>query len=206
MDAQEKPQIYLLTPQQFELSTFRDLLAQVLDAHAIACVRLDLVTRDEDRISRAADALREVCHARDVAIVVSEHTLLSASLGLDGVHLPDAGKSIRDARKTLGDDAIVGAFCGTSRHDGMTAAEAGADYVSFGPLAPSTLGTGEHVEKDVFDWWSEMIEVPCVAEGNIDKQSIATLWDKTDFFAIGEEIWRSEQPSDALTNLKAEMG
>ena len=52
------------------------------------------------------------------------------------------GYSVATAGDVNGDglsDAIVGAFCGTSRHDGMTAGEMGADYVSFGPVAAVSL-------------------------------------------------------------------
>ena len=38
----ERPQIYLITPPEFELSTFQNDLAAVLDATEIACVRLAL--------------------------------------------------------------------------------------------------------------------------------------------------------------------
>ena len=134
----EQPQIYLITPAEIELSSFPAQLAATLDAHDVACVRLALSTRDEDRLSRAADALREVTHARDVALVISDHVLMVERLGLDGVHLSDAAKSVRYARKELGEDAIVGSYCGTSRHGGMSAGEAGADYVCFGPAPIGT--------------------------------------------------------------------
>lgn len=63
-DTVEKPQIYLISPPSFELGRFPDQLAKVLDSTEIACVRLDLASRDEDTLSRAGDALREVCLAR----------------------------------------------------------------------------------------------------------------------------------------------
>ena len=85
-------------------------------------------------MARAADALRPVAHARDVPLVVADHFRLAARLGLDGVHLSDGARQVRAARKALGKDAIVGAFARASRHDGLTAAEIGADYVSFGPV------------------------------------------------------------------------
>ncbi|MFP4274552.1 MAG: thiamine phosphate synthase [Paracoccaceae bacterium] len=202
----DQPQIYLVTPPEFEPEPFADRLAAVLDAQEIACVRLALATRDEDRLARAADALRETCHARDIALVVAEHLQMVQPLGLDGVHLLDGARSVRAARKVLGADAIVGAFCGASRHEGMSAGEAGADYVSFGPVgATEILGDGTMAGDELFQWWSEMIEVPVVAEGALDAAAVARLAGATDFFGIGEEIWRSEDPVAALAALLAPL-
>lgn len=205
MDAPEQPQLYLITPPEIELGSFPDLLAAVLDAQSIACVRLALASRDEDRLSRAADSLRAVTDARDVALVIADHTLLAERLGLDGVHLSDAARSVRHARKTLGEDAIVGSFCGGSRHDGMAAGEAGADYIAFGPVRPSALDDGSYAEADLFQWWSEVIEIPCVAEGGLDADLVRSLSPYTDFFGIGEEIWNSDTPVEALAALVAAM-
>ncbi len=204
--AKDLPQIYLVTPTEFELSEFPARLDDVLDAHEIACVRLALSTRDEDRIARAADVLREVCHAADVALVIVAHVGLAERFGLDGVHLTDGARSVRKVRKALGADAIVGAFCGTSRHDAITAGEAGADYVSFGPVTGAGLGDGTLADEPLFAWWSEMIELPVVAEGGIDTDAMRNLTPVTDFFAIGEEIWREPDAAAALARLKAAMG
>ena len=205
MAEQEHPQIYLITPPEFELSSFPDQLAKILDTFDIACVRVALATRDEDRLSRAADAIREVCYPRDTALVMSEHVLLAQRLGLDGVHLLDGSRSVRKIRKDLGDDAIVGSFCGASRHDGMSAGESGADYVAFGPVGSASLGDGSLAEPELFAWWSEMIEVPVVAEGDLHPEIIKTLAPVTDFFGIGEEVWRHDDPSDALKTLTDHM-
>jgi thiamine-phosphate pyrophosphorylase len=201
-----RPQIYLLTPPDFELSEFPTRLASVLDAHEIACVRMAMASRDEDRLSRAADALREVAHERDVAIVIDTHVGLAERHGLDGVHLTDGSRSVRKVRKALGGDAIVGTFCGISRHDGITAGEAGADYVAFGPVGASGLGDGTRADRELFEWWSEMIEIPVVAEGALDPELVASLSPVTDFFAVGEEIWLSDDASAALAALIERMG
>ncbi len=201
----EQPQIYLITPPEFELSRFPQTLSQVLDTVEVACLRLSLASHDEDRVGRAADALREVAHARDVAIVIDTHFVLAERHGLDGVHLRDNGRNTRLARQELGSDAIVGAFCGTSRHDGMNAGEAGADYISFGPVGASSLGDGSIAEREVFEWWSQMIELPVVAEGALDQALIRDLAPVTDFFGIGEEIWNSENPVETLKAFEAAM-
>ncbi len=200
------PQLYLITPPEFDLSAFPAQLDAVLQAAPIACIRLALATRDEDRIMRAADAVREVAHAHDVALVIDTHVVLAQRLGLDGVHLTDGARSVRHARKELGPDAIVGAFCAASRHDGMTAGETGADYVSFGPVGGASLGDGTLAEPELFEWWSQMIELPVVAEGGLTVDLITRLAPVTDFFGIGTEIWKAGEPSQALKALLAPLG
>ena len=206
MDAPEKPQLCLVTPPLFDSRDFAATLARVLDGAEIACIRLDMATRDEAELMRAGDTLREIAHARDIAIVVADHMLLAGRLGLDGVHLPDAARSVRAARRALGPDAIIGCFCGASRHDGMTAGEAGADYIGFGPVGASELGDGRTAPRELFRWWSELIELPVVAEGGLTPDLVAQLAPYADFFAIGPEIWGAADPLTALKTLVAPLG
>ncbi len=199
----EQPQIYLITPAEIDLNVFPAQLASVLAAVPVACLRMALATTDETLLIQTGDALREVAHAADVSLVIDRHWQLAERLGLDGVHLPDGLRQVRAARKALGPDAIVGAFCGASRHDGIATAEAGADYVALGPCAPTALGDGSFAEHDLFAWWSEMIEVPVVAEGALTAEGIADLAPVTDFVAVGPEIWGAPDPVAALKSLVA---
>ena len=200
----ESPKTYLISPPE-PGERFADDLSRLLDGAEIACVRLDLASRDEARVTRIADAAREVCHARDVACVLSDHPALAGRLGLDGVHWRGATAQIRDLRRDLGDDAVVGAFCGASRHDGMVAGELGADYVAFGPAGETALGSGARAGRDLFAWWSETIEVPVVAEGALDEATIRDLASVADWFALGDEVWRSDDPLAELRRLQAAM-
>ncbi|WP_245190906.1 thiamine phosphate synthase [Jannaschia formosa] len=197
----DAPQLYLVTPPEIG-ADFPDRLARLLDAHAVACLRLDLATRDEERVVRAADLCREVAHRFDVPLVVTDHVALVTRLGLDGVHLTDT-RAVGKLRRDWGSDPIIGAFCGTSRHDGMTAGEAGADYVSFGPATGTGLGDGSHADRDLFAWWSEMIELPVVAEGPLNADTLASLAPVVDFVALGEEVWSAEDPAARLAELTA---
>lgn len=206
MAAEDRPQIYLISPAEIDLDTFPDQMARMLDAVEIACIRLALAAKDEDTIGRAADAVRAVAHERDVAVVIETHFRMAERHGLDGVHLTDGAKSLRDARKLLGTDAIVGTFCGISRHDGMNAGEAGADYVAFGPVGATALGTGLPADRELFAWWSEMIEVPVVAEGGLTDALVLDYAAVTDFLGIGQEIWKSGDPLAALKTLIAPLG
>lgn len=205
-DQPDRPQIYLVTPAAFDPEDLVPRLATILDSVPVACLRLAMAGNDEDAIARAADVLRDLAHARDVALVIERHVGLVERLGLDGVHLPEGARDLRKLRKLLGEDAIIGAACGASRHDGINAAEAGADYVSFAPVGETALGSGTRAERDLFAWWSEMIEVPVVAEGALTPALVESLAPVTDFLAFGEELWRSDDPLAALRALVAPIG
>jgi thiamine-phosphate pyrophosphorylase len=206
MAESDRPQITLITPPTFDLAVFPDQLARVMDAVEVACLRVSLASRDEDNLTRASDAVRELAHARDVAVVLDTHLMLVERLGLDGVHLTDGARSVRAARKTLGADAIIGTFCGATRHEGISAAEAGADYVAFGPMGQTPLGAGGQADHELFAWWSEMIEVPVIAEGALDADLVRAFAPVTDFFGIGPEIWGTDDPVAALRALLAPLG
>ncbi|MEK6205431.1 MAG: thiamine phosphate synthase [Amylibacter sp.] len=198
IDEKLTPQIYLITPSAFDLASFNSQLSAILDTHDIACVRLAVSSTDERDIAQAADLLRETCHARDVAIVLESHFRLVDPHGLDGIHLTDSTRQVRDVREALGVEAIVGTYCGASRHAGMTAGEIGADYISFGPAVETALGSGKIAPFDLFEWWSETVEVPVVAEGNVTLEAATILAPVVDFFALGDEIWGTDDPSSIL--------
>ncbi|MEX2520964.1 MAG: thiamine phosphate synthase [Paracoccaceae bacterium] len=204
MDASK---LYLITPPLSDGAGFVDSLDAALSAASTACVRLRFAAAEEDVIRRVSDPLREVCHSHDVALVATDHFRLVRPLGLDGVHLENPRISIRDARKALGPDAIVGGFAGASRHQGMTLAEAGADYVSFGPVAETALGDGEIAELDLFAWWSEMITTPVVAEGGVTLALAAVLAPHADFIAGGAAVWsHPDGPASGAKALSALLG
>lgn len=198
-DAPDQARLYLVTPPLTEVEPFLPQLNAALAAAPVACVRLNMAVQDEDQIRRAADQVREACHARDVAITLTDHYRLVAPLGLDGVHLENPRLTVREVRKALGGDMIVGGYAGASRHEGMTMAEAGADYVSFGPVGETPLGDGAVADEALFSWWAEMIETPVVAEGGVTLENAPALAAVADFLCVGAAVWdHPDGPADAV--------
>lgn len=203
-DQPDAPQLYLILPLGMPASALGPLLSRVLERFPVACLRIPSPgpgAEHEDELGRMADLVRDIAHAHDVAVVIDDHVQLALRHGLDGVHLTRGGRNLRAIRAELGADAIVGAYCGASRHDGLSAGEAGADYVSFGPCGASALGSGEPVPLDLFQWWSEIVEVPLVAEGALTPDRIAEIAPFADFIALGPEIWLADDPLARLAEL-----
>lgn len=195
------PRLYLVTPEREAPADFAPRLARVLAAVPVACVRLSLgAEADEAAWTQAANHLLPVCHDADVALVITDHYRLVAPLGLDGVHLATARTPVRQVRKELGKDRIVGGHAGTSRHQGMVLAEADADYVSFGPVRAGALGDGEIAADELFEWWAEVIETPSVAEGRVTLEDARRLAPIVDFVVPDRAVWAED---DVIAALKA---
>lgn len=141
----------------------REKLLAALAAAPVASV-LIVPTRGVALDAAAARPLVEAAQSAGAAALILNDVRLARALRADGVHLASAGDleaAYAEAREVLG-HGIVGVDAGGSRHDAMTLAEAGADYVAFGALPLD--GEEARVRRDeMAAWWAEIFEVPCVA-------------------------------------------
>lgn len=191
MTDRNRCRLYLITPPRLVPETFRDRLAEALDAGDVACVQLRLKDADDDAIRRATEILRPVAQNRGVAFLMNDRPDLAAELGCDGVHIGQEDTTYAEARRIVGPDAIVGVTCHDSRHLAIVAAERGADYVAFGAFFPT--GTKEpktRADPEILRWWSDIMEVPCVAIGGITLENCRVLIEAgADFLAVVSAVW-----------------
>jgi thiamine-phosphate pyrophosphorylase len=114
-----------------------------------------------------AQPLVALAQEEDVAVIIAADAHLARLLKADGVHLPpsrDPAKVYVGARHVLGQDFIVGAHAGKSRHDAMVLGEAGADYIGFGiPYGITNIEGARARRLDLVSWWATICQVPCVA-------------------------------------------
>jgi thiamine-phosphate pyrophosphorylase len=187
-DQRPQPRLYLVTPVAADIASLKlDLLA-ALDSAAIAAVLLRLPDGDDRALINYVKALAPTVQRADAALIVDGHPAIVARSGADGAHLRSITE-FEEAVDALRPDRIAGAGGLISRHDAMTAAERGADYVMFGEPTPE----GERPTLDAIaervSWWAEVFEAPCVAyAGSLD--DIAPLAEAgADFIALGDFIF-----------------
>jgi len=191
MDEREPCRLYLITPPEIDPAAFRDTLAEALDAGDVACLQLRLKDASDDEVRRAADLLRPVAQERNVAFIMNDRPDLAAETGCDGVHVGQEDVTYKEARRIVGDGAIVGVTCHNSRHLAMLAAEQGADYVAFGAFfATGTKEPKARAEPEILTWWSDIMAVPCVAIGGITVENAHILVEAgADFLAVVAGVW-----------------
>ncbi len=183
--------IYLITPPVLP-DGFAALLAEALDAGDVGAVQLRLTDADDDRIRRAADLLRPVAQARNVAFILNNRPDLAVETGCDGAHVGAHDMQPADARKLLGRNLQLGVSCYDSRDAALLAGEADADYVAFGGFFPSqTKQIKRFADTELLSWWSELMELPVVASGGITAENCAPLVRAgANFLGMVGAVWR----------------
>jgi len=191
--------LYLVTPARLDPIPFGEALKAALDAGDVACVQLRLKEADDDAVRAAADALRPLCHAREVAFLINDRPDLAAQTGSDGVHVGQQDAACKTARQLIGEDAIVGVTCHNSRDLAMAAGEEGADYVAFGAFYPTTTKEAKtQADPGLLAWWTEVTVLPCVAIGGITVANCGPLVTAgADFIAVISAVWNHAEGSAA---------
>ena len=182
--------LYLVTPATAG-PDLAETLACALDAGDVAAVQLRLKEADDDHWRRTIDALLPVAQSRGVAFLLNDRPDLVLQTGADGVHVGQTDTPAREARALIGPTLTLGVTCHDSRDLAMQAGEDGADYVAFGAFFPTTTKEAPTwAEPELIAWWSELMELPCVAIGGINPQNCAPLVQAgATFLAVVGAVW-----------------
>ena len=195
-DTELSTQLYLISPLDVS-GEFPQRLERALDAvpGLVTAFQFRVKDIDQHEAARLAEPLQAICAAREVAFIVNDSIPLAKRLGADGVHLGQKDGTVEEAREELGREAQIGVTCHASRHLALEAGEAGADYVAFGAFFPSTTKQSEHrPEPELVEWWTGLIEIPCVAIGGITPENCRPLIEAgADFLAVSGAVWNGDE-------------
>ena len=148
-----------------------------------------------------------LCRKRRAVLVVNDAPQLAVAIGADGVHLGQADMPPIEARRIIGDGAVIGSTANTfeqiaARNDGET------DYVGLGPFRFTTtkknlspvLGT-EGYRTILGRMRTENIPLPVVAIGGIELPDIPQIMRTgVDGIALSGAIARADSPATTTAN------
>ena len=188
--------LYLLTPDEHDGER---LLARTLPLLPFAsCVQLRAKGLDRQVLMAAGQRLRSVCREADVAFIVNDDPGLARELDADGVHIGEDDASVDDARRLLGDAAIIGVSCYDDLARARRLASEGADYLAFGAFFPSP--TKPHARRASLQLLrdSDALGLPRVAIGGITPENGGPLIAAgADLLAVISGVFDAADPAAA---------
>ncbi len=170
-------------------------------------VQLRMKGATEDEVEATAVEMKRLTDTFGATLIIDDHVEVARRAGASGVHLGKNDMPPAEARKILGEKAIIGGTCNTA--DDIMRVRDSVDYIGCGPfrftttkknLAP-TLGLDGYRE---LTWAarSEGVNIPIVAIGGITSADIADILEcGPDGIALSGEIIRS----DDMTRKTAEV-
>jgi thiamine-phosphate pyrophosphorylase len=192
-----------MTPPLADMGAFSAILAEALAAGDVAAVLLRLADGGERSLIDCAKALGTVVQDQGAALLLDGHVDLVARAGADGAHLTGLD-AFTGALDRLKPDRIAGCGGLESRHDAMTAAEAGADYVMFGEPDGAGARPSFAAIEDRIAWWADVFEIPCVGYAASPGEVAPLVKAGADFIALGDWLWRDPRAcvAEAVRHLR----
>ena len=146
--------------------------------------------------------VREWTHAAGALLIINDRPDLAVLSGADGVHVGQDELAVRDARRILGPDKLVG----VSTHSIEQARQAvldGADYIGVGPTFRSTTKNFRQLSGlDFVRQVGAEIALPAFAIGGIGLDNIdEVLAAGTRRVAVSSAICSAEDPGEATRTL-----
>lgn len=126
--------------------------------------------RDKNPVDafRLASALQRLCATAGVPLLINDDAELARQVGAAGVHLGRDDGNVEQARRLLGDAAIIGVSCYNDVARAQRLVEAGADYAAFGRFFPSgSKPLAAPAQVETLRLARQLLTVPIVAIGGI---------------------------------------
>ena len=130
---------------------------------------------DQEALKEEALIIKEICQKYQIPFIINDDVQLCQQLDLDGVHIGQDDLSLKEARRILGEDKIIG----VSAHnveEAKLAYENGASYLGVGAMfttqtKTNVVQTSLKTLQDI----CESVDIPVVAIGGISKNNIQQL-------------------------------
>ena len=163
--------------------------------------------REKDRSTREymelAKATHEITSQYGIPLIIDDRVDVALAVGAEGVHVGQSDMPVRDARRLLGPEKIIGATTKTVPQ-ALEAFEQGADYLGCGAIYPTTTHvktviTPVETLKDVV----KAVPIPVNAIGGLNKDNIFVLKDSgIAGICVVSAIMKAADPEAATRELR----
>ena len=152
-----------------------------------------------------AKSLLKLSNDYGVPLVINNDLQLAKEVGAHGVHMDGYAIAPREARKTLGEQTIVGYTVGNDLKWVKWAETAGADYISFCAVFPTTtVNQCEIIPLHTLRLAKSTTRIPVFASGGISlDNAFLVLETGVDGIAVVSSILKAPDPEQAAKSFKA---
>jgi thiamine-phosphate pyrophosphorylase len=205
--------LYAITPDQADTQLLMGQVRAALESGVRLVQYRDKISTMAEKLARGR-TLNRLCQDFNANLIINDDVVLTLATGAAGVHLGGEDGSIRDARRLLPDNSIIGASCYNDLQLAQNALKEGASYVAFGACYDSqTKPAARRVSLNQIQAFRESLgsQVAICGIGGITCDNITEISGLVDAVALISEIFGSpdrpttpEQIANRIQQLRAE--
>lgn len=129
----------------------------------------------QEEFLKEARKITELCHRYGTALIINDNVEVALKSGADGVHVGIEDTPVKEIRKMVPGDFIIGATAKTTEQ-AQRAEQEGADYIGVGAVFPSpTKKNAIRITLEQLKKISGSVRIPAVAIGGITYENADTL-------------------------------
>ncbi len=169
-------ELYVVTGREQSRGRTHEEVVRAAIRGGAGCIQL----RDKDlpkrELLREAYRLCDICAQSGVTFIINDHIDIALAVCADGVHLGQDDFPIREARRIVGPDFILGAST-HSVEQALQAVEDGASYINVGPIFPTGTKKGHvtPVGPDLIRKVKHLVNLPMTTMGGINLNNVAEV-------------------------------
>ena len=140
-------------------------------------------------IFRESVKLRKITRDFNSMLIINDHADIALAADADGVHLGQDDLPLKEARKIMGSDKIIG-ISTHSLDEAIDAGRSGADYIGFGPIFHTlTKDAGTPKGISLLGEIKNKVHIPVVAIGGINLENVRSVFETgADAIAVSSAI------------------
>lgn len=171
----KRSQLYLILDKAVFAGRSLESLCSKISASKIGIIQLRDKSSVKKDVLSLAITLAKRLRTSGTLFIVNDYPDVAILSGADGLHLGQTDLPIRQARKILGKDKIIGISCHNLRQ-ALEAQRQGADYIGIGPVyATATKPEYRPIGLKVLRQLKNRIKIPYFAIGGIREGNIKNV-------------------------------
>lgn len=148
------------------------ILSEALEGGDVASVIFTQGALDDAAWQKHCEPLLKIAQQAGVAALMAGEPRIAARTGADGIFVETPGEGARDLVARFSPQKIVGLGGAKERHRALELGEANPDFIFFGKTDGDIRPEPHPKNLALADWWSHLIEIPCVVMGGSSIESV----------------------------------
>lgn len=199
--------LYLVTDRSLAGGRSLSEIVTAAVSGGTSCVQLREKNCSTREFIHEARLLLELLKPKGIPLIINDRVDVALAVGAEGVHLGQSDMDIKDARRLLGDDIIIG-ISAESIADAIKAEQDGADYIGISPVfaTDTKTDTARPLGLAGIAEIRKAVSLPLVGIGGINISNCAdVITAGADGIAVVSAIVAAQCPETAARNLYQAM-